>query len=237
MNIRREIFIEIESKQCTKCLEILPKTDEFFYKQKVNTKTKGTYYNFTSWCRNCNNIRAAKYRENNIDECRKRELDYYYADDDRRERKKDGYRKHSKDNREVYSQRLSEWQKSNPEKVRENRLFREMHKTHTITKREWYYCKLYFENSCAYCGIDIKDHYITFRKKVQLGDFHKEHVNHNGENDLSNCIPACKSCNCSKHNINFDDWYNVNNDRYTEERYIKILNWANGDYSKFIKKK
>jgi len=64
---------------------------------------------------------------------------------------------------------------------------------------------------------------------MQLGDLHKEHIDDNGKDDLSNCIPSCKSCNSSKWKFDFEDWYKKQK-FFTEERYNKIIKWLKEDY-------
>lgn len=122
------------------------------------------------------------------------------------------------------------YQKNNPDKIKQYGL---MHQNHKITKSEWESCKQYFEYKCAYCGLPIDEHWTTYREKRKLGDFHKEHPDHNGANDLSNCIPSCESCNCQKNDKKFDNWYNEINPIYSIERLDKIIQWLEIDYKHF----
>ncbi len=110
-----------------------------------------------------------------------------------------------------------------------------MNRTHSISNEEWEDCKKYFNYECAYCGLSVKDHYITFNEEERLGDFHKEHVDHEGENDLSNCVPSCKSCNSRKWEHDFNEWYTENNEVYSIERLSKIIKWLEEDCFKFMK--
>lgn len=107
------------------------------------------------------------------------------------------------------------------------------HKNHNITDEEWIACKEYFNNECAYCGLPLREHWIMYSGNKILGDFHKEHINDNGSNDLSNCIPSCKSCNSQKWETPFEQWYNKNNPRYTKEKFKKILKWKQKDYLQY----
>lgn len=75
-----------------------------------------------------------------------------------------------------------------------------------------------------------EDHKETYNQ-----DLHKEHVLNYGANDLSNCIPACKSCNSQKSDYEFDDWYNSDNERFTYDRLNKINSWLKNDFKLFIK--
>jgi 5-methylcytosine-specific restriction endonuclease McrA len=105
-------------------------------------------------------------------------------------------------------------------------------KNHKITKIEWESCKKYFDNKSAYCGFDDQEH-----KKLYNQQLHKEHVIHNGENDLSNCVPSCKHCNSQKWEFTLEEWYNEGNPSYTKERYDKIIKWLKEDYKQFPSKR
>ncbi|MDT0160401.1 HNH endonuclease [Bacillus sp. AG4(2022)] len=125
------------------------------------------------------------------------------------------------------------WETDNKHLLKEYQGDRNKTKKHIISKLEWEDCKKYFNHRCAYCGLAIEEHYIRFSGKIILGDFHKEHVDDQGANDLSNCVPSCKQCNSSKHDIQFEDWYNDSNKGYSLERRIKIHKWLDEDYRKY----
>ncbi|MBT2759953.1 HNH endonuclease [Paenibacillus sp. ISL-20] len=108
------------------------------------------------------------------------------------------------------------------------------HRNHNITKNEWKLCKVYFDESCAYCGLHKNNHYVTRIGKKMLFDLHKEHVVHNGANDLSNCIPSCSACNSEKNTKDIDEWYNESNVKFNQERYSKIIKWLHEDCKLFI---
>lgn len=103
-------------------------------------------------------------------------------------------------------------------------------KKHNISDYEWAKCKEYFNNSCAYCGMNVEIHKSVFKQ-----DLHRDHVDCNGENDLSNCVPACKECNCSKKDNEMFAWY-LNKDYYHQMKLTKIRSWLNGDYLKYMNK-
>ncbi|MDD4566147.1 MAG: HNH endonuclease [Eubacteriales bacterium] len=69
----------------------------------------------------------------------------------------------------------------------------------TLTKRQWEIIKRMFNHSCAYCGKELKnltqDHFIP--------------LSAGGGYDANNIIPCCKSCNSSKQNKDFFEWYPV----------------------------
>ena len=119
------------------------------------------------------------------------------------------------------------------DKVKANNQYRIMNKKHNISNEEWELCKQYFNHQCAYCGLNIEEHYIKFNGKIQLGDFHKEHFDHNGSNELDNCVPSCKECNSSKGDKEFEYWYKIH-PKFTYERLNKISKWLDKDYKKYI---
>lgn len=68
-----------------------------------------------------------------------------------------------------------------------------------------------FGNRCAYCGSASKttiDHFIPLSK--------------GGSDCIGNILPACKSCNSSKHNNLASEWYEVQ-DFFSKTRWKKIL--------------
>lgn len=129
--------------------------------------------------------------------------------------------------------KYKKWLQNNPDKVKEYNL-KKSHKKHKINKREWELCKRYFGYKCAYCGLPLTEHYYTRDGIIKLGDFHKEHVNHKGSNDLSNCVPSCGVCNSEKWTKEFDEWYNKDNSKFTEERYNRIIQWLHSDWELYI---
>lgn len=52
---------------------------------------------------------------------------------------------------------------------------------------------------------------------------------YNGENDISNCVPACKSCNGAKNVFPMREWYETQT-FFDENRLNKILKWTDDDY-------
>lgn len=127
-----------------------------------------------------------------------------------------------------------DWRRNNPDKDKINSL---RHRKHDVNKNEWRNCKLYFGNKCACCGLDISEHFYTRNGITKQGDFHKDHLYHDGKNNLSNCIPLCNTCNTEKHTKTINQYYNPNNPNYTFERYHKIYLWIRYDYKKYIEKK
>lgn len=223
----------MEYKTCTKCKAELPATEEYFYKQLVRCKTKPDYYTFSPWCKECQKQSSLDHLHKNKEEIYERQRPYKRATS------------------AIRNKRAKEWRKNNPEKNHKNQVnyyynkdnedrFKKYaedrkKKNHKISTMEWKHCKEYFNHTCAYCGLSLNEHWITYRGVRKLGDFHREHLNHEGENDLSNCVPSCFLCNIQKWKFDFNVWYNETNPKYSEERYNKIIKWLTEDYKLYIR--
>jgi len=85
----------------------------------------------------------------------------------------------------------------------------------TLTKLQWRLCKEFFHHTCAYCGKHLKN--LTQDHFIPLHDA--------GGYDVDNIIPCCKSCNSSKQNKVFAEWYGIQPfyDKYREHRIITYL--------------
>lgn len=225
----KNIIIESETKECTKCNRVLQATTENFYTQKKTNKDGHTYYTLTPDCK----------------ECRKKgNLNYYYIPEvhERRIKQHANYRKDHVEERRIYRRKRRderedvrnyerEWRRNNKDKVKiYGKLYSD--KKHDITEKEWNLCKDYFNYRCAYCGIKEED-----AKNLYGQNFHREHVIPDGRSELKNCIPACRKCNTSKHTDSLNNWYNPSNPIYSWERYYKIYTWLRFDVHKFIEMK
>ena len=83
----------------------------------------------------------------------------------------------------------------------------------SFTHDEWMEVLRHFNNKCAYCGNDNNLTYDHFHPFSKGGDFMK-----------GNIIPACHSCNSSKYNHSFDEWY-PEQSFYDVNRERKIINY------------
>jgi hypothetical protein len=209
-------------KQCTKCKEYKPETEQFFYKQKKRSKKKGVYYDLQSWCKDCTLNKQKEYQAQNRDAQSKRYKKWYRKN---REYKDAYHQQWVEENFEQNQTNQRKWQRHNPDKLK---IYNDLHRNHDISDREWEFCKIYFNYECAYCGINDDIH-----KRLTGRQLHKEHVIHSGRNDIKNCVPSCGSCNSSKRTQSLSNWYNANNRNYTYERYFKIYKWLRYD-CKFI---
>ncbi|MCM3030358.1 MULTISPECIES: HNH endonuclease [unclassified Niallia] len=83
-----------------------------------------------------------------------------------------------------------------------------------FTLIEWEKCKTFFDNECCYCG----------GKSQELQQDHFIQVAKNGEYTKTNIVPACSSCNSSKNDRDFFEWFKQQK-YYSLEREIKILSY------------
>lgn len=228
---------DIESvKNCSnvKCLEVNPQPLDNFYTQKKFNKKHGHHYYRSTQCKNCSIDRA---RKNNL----KKHDEYVTYLREWREINKDAA---NRQKREEYYPKVREQRKKynkeyrnsehGKEKFREYGRNRLESKKHEISNKEWIACKKYFNNSCAYCGLHIEEHYIIYADKPKKTDLHKEHVEHDGSNKLDNCIPSCWKCNVSKHQNDLIKWYNETNPKFSKERLEKISRWLDIDHKIYL---
>lgn len=203
-------------KLCSRCGEWLPCTDVYFYK---NDKS---FDGLFPYCKKCNKQKVKLWQQNNPEKY-KTLNDRFNAN--RSEKTKECFRLHGKKQRE--SGYTKQYQQNNKDKIKQyNEKY--SNKKHTISEKEWDSCKQYFNFQCAYCGI------LEEEAKQKYGQyFHKEHVDCTGNNDLSNCVPACKGCNSHKWEYNMEEWYKKQ-DFYSEEKLNKIHKWLNEDYKLYI---
>lgn len=217
-------FIDsVEHKFCTLCKDWHPLNEDFFYKNKSNGID-----GFDPYCIESAKLKTKKWQEDNYDQYRinSKKSDYLpstkiYWKEKEKKRRDDG--------------KYSEWQQSNPDKIRGYNLDRELHKKHEINNKEWEECKKYFNHRCAYCGLKIEEHWRKRKGKYSLYDLHKEHVDHNGKNDLSNCIPSCQSCNSEKAKKDMINWYTLESINFDQLKLNKIHRWLDMDYLKYFK--
>lgn len=210
---------KLEGKFCNECGEF--KTLDQFYKQKKHSKNKGEYIYYNPECKDCTSKRAVKWQKKNPDK-RKEHLKRINASSHKKKMVREAW----KLKRKRGDQR--ERQRKNPDKIKKYSLNRR-NKTHRITNEEWINCKNYFNNSCAYCGMTYDEHKLNYNQ-----DLHKEHVEHNGSNQIDNCVPSCKSCNSEKHTYTLSEWYNKENPKFNEKRLQDIFNWIENGH-KLIK--
>lgn len=108
------------------------------------------------------------------------------------------------------------WKVANREKTRLYGQKREALKRQlpaTLTLEQWEQIKKDFNYKCAYCGQELP---LTVEHFIPLS--------HNGELSHNNILPVCLSCNCSKQDSNFFEWY-YKYKFYSKKREKFILNY------------
>lgn len=198
-------------KFCNKCKEEKELNEYYFDIKKRANGDEYTYYR--TYCKECYKDAANKWKRENPEAravIQKRSNDLPH--------RKEIVREMNKIARD--EGRYREWQRVNKNKTKGYRENRVQNKAHDIAECEWEECKDFFDYSCAYCGMDE-----YFAKEIYKQQLHKEHVEHDGVNDITNCVPSCKSCNGSKWELDLNDWYNSDNEIYSEDRYKRIIEW------------
>ncbi len=232
------------TKTCTKCGQELPLTE--YYKHKAGK------YGLFAECKVCYNVGRKQYNKENRDLKLRRyqenkdkilkQVKQYRAENKDKviESKKRHYQKYKaeysithKKYREENKDKIAKWQKqyyeenkikineqgklyrtNNPDKPRlinQRRKARKKELPSTLTLGQWELIKKEFDSKCAYCG-----------KKTKLQQDHFVPLTKGGEYTHNNIIPACRSCNSSKNNTDFFEWY-PKQDFYNKKRELKVL--------------
>lgn len=147
-------------------------------------KNKGGRYGVRSTCKVCKNAARARWAEENPEYQAN-----YYAE-----------------NREKKLAYCSKWAKANPDKYRAYRQRRRAKKRDAagdFTAAEWKAKLEYYGYRCRYCGINKND-----TPEGWLEADHAIPLSRGGTNFISNIVPACKSCNCSKGTKTFKEYLN-----------------------------
>ncbi len=201
---------KIIEKTCNKCGQI-KEINEFYSQDKK--KADGTLYTYyRPDCKNCTNESSRKWIEENYEQFIGNVRKYISKPEVRERHKRESEERRKRGD-------FIEWRKNNRGKLKTYNEKRTHNKKHEISNEEWQECKEYFNNSCAYCGIDED------KAKHEMGHYlHKEHVDTLGSNKIDNCVPACRSCNSSKGSYEFKSWYKGREDIFNEERLNKIIN-------------
>lgn len=205
----------IEMKECVKCNECLPLTAEFFCSSPNIVGNK-----FRKMCKSCDRLRAKAHYEKNREKrlltmkAYSEKYDSLNPNKPSTEYRRDYYLK----NREHILANKKEYRQNNKEKIyalKQKRRDRSKKLEINLSSKDWAQIKLSFNNECAYCGKEKKlsrEHFVPLTK--------------GGEYTRNNIIPACLSCNSSKSDKNFFDWYTTYK-YYSKSRERKILNHLN----------
>ena len=172
--------------------------------------------------------RFKKWREEHAEEHRQNARDYYWNNREKCLQQKKTYQLENPEVRKRYYEEHKEqlkiwrknWKQKNPDKIRtythRKRAKRKLLPA-TLTTKQWQIIKDYFNNKCCYCGKELpleQEHFIPAAKS---GGF-----THN------NIICACRSCNLSKTDHLFWDWY-PKQKFYSRKREAAILKFLGYD--------
>ena len=124
------------------------------------------------------------------------------------------------------------WAKANPKKMREccrrrdaKRRSARFRALQPVTRQEIDARFALWGNRCAFCGVDAKHSRNAGHDRLTV-----EHVlalTKNGLDEADNIMPACHSCNSSKHTSPVETWYRKQ-PFFTEARWRKICRHCPG---------
>lgn len=163
------------------------------------------------------------YRENNKEKISEQKKESYYKKHEEYKRKSSKASKLlKKNNPEKIKEYNRNWYYNNHEENKKRLLIHRQKRINlmkntitSLTYDQWEQIMTYFNNECAYCGSNgtlEQEHFVPLSK---LGNY-----------DKYNIIPACRSCNSSKGNKNFEEWY-FNYVYYNSHRENKIKKYLN----------
>ena len=235
-------------KICTKCNTEKPATTEYFYKNHAHP------HGLSYWCKDCRKAIDKEYHDKNKDKRNKYSGEYHHNNKEtisekRKDYNKEYYQKNKEQilartienyykNRDGRLERCKEYRKENKEKrsayfrkYRQSERGKELGRIHcqrwkalkrdlpaTFTVAQWKECKKHFDYTCAYCGKATK----------KLAKEHFVPVSKGGVFTVSNIVPSCRTCNSSKNNKDFFEWY-PSQAFYSKQREKKILRYLNID--------
>ena len=229
-----EYFLRYEDKKSGKyyfkchCIECGKKRSETWRKENPE-KYKAYYTDPEKAGQRKENDR--RYKANNKEKIKERKKDYRVRNKDKimaydkkkrydpetREKVLNWSRNWRAKNADRVAEYNKQYSKDNPEyyaMAAEKRRQLELQTENSFSLQEWENAKAHFNNSCAYCGKHLsrltQDHFIPLSK--------------GGAYARDNIVPACRSCNSSKHNLDFFEWYK-NFKHYDPEREARILDY------------
>ena len=219
-------------KKCSKCGKLLVANTMNFRKKKDGK------YGLRAECKQCKSKLDKEYRQNNLEEIRKKDRERNrHLEDERKEYIKKYREEHKEEiseqrkvyyenNKEKIKKYNKEYNKDNPHiKFNSDSKRRELKENQGsgITKEQWFDMMMFFDFKCAYSGV-----YIGGNSEYRTID-HIVSLNKNGEHEIWNCVPMHLSYNSSKRVQDMLEWYQKQ-DFYSEERLNKIYEWI--EYAK-----
>lgn len=216
----------MESKKCSICNEVKSLSDYYLYKRYIKKKDIHVIA-YHPYCKKCSIEKQKKRQEENKEHYSEIKRQWHIKNKEKANARDREWQRNNKErSKEIYKN----WVKNNPGRMSAHQEKYRHEKEFKIQKSEWEACKDYFNNSCAYCGISENESIDTYGKVL-----HKEHAINKGNNDLSNCLPACTGCNSSKHANDYTEWYTIDNPIYNKNRSKLIINWLNEIHKQYIK--
>ena len=210
------MIYDVDHKICSVCNTYKPSTTEYFYKNDKNSRD-----GLSNCCIECEKKRATQWIKDNPEN---------FKASYKRYMKTDSWRAYKKENYIKTKDLTIQWRKDHPEKTKQ---YIQNHRNHDISTKEWKSCQEYCNYTCAYCGKTLEQQY-----KQNNHQFHKEHVDHEGYNDVRNCVPSCTQCNSSKRAKTIEELFQLGYlKEFTQDKYNKIMLWCEEDYKKYIEEK
>lgn len=203
----------MEFKICTMC-NISKSLDNFYIQKQYDKGGDVIKIKYFAECKECNKKRNTDWNKENP-ERRKEIMRKFDASEERKILQNKHKEKRYAGNRN--------WKKNNPEymknymQARRNKM---LELPYDFTIEDWEYAKEYFNCSCAYCGDKENDN-------IKLEQDHFIAMSKGGGYTKFNIIPACRTCNSSKHNNDFLEWYEKQL-FYNESNVETILNYFEG---------
>ena len=187
------------------------------YQKEYQKEYQAQYYD-----KNKDKLKEYKkdYYQNNKDKLKEYQFQYY---DKNKDKLKDYYQKNKdklKKQRKLY--RLNNRDYLNIQN--QNRRARIKELEATFTEYDWELVLNHFKKSCAYCGVKQETH--IKHKNQRLHQDHFIPLSKGGTYTVDNIVPACASCNSSKRDNDFNEWY-TRQDFYNKDREDKIINYLN----------
>lgn len=163
-----------------------------------------------------------RYFEGNREQITKYHREYYRENKVGMQEKSKGYYENNKEN---ILEKNKKYRKDNRHILNQSQQRRRAVKKKlpcTLTIEQWVNVKIHFNNSCSYCGMFEEEHVKAFKELL-----HQDHfipLDNGGEYTHNNIVPACRSCNSSKNNANFFEWY-PRHKHYNQKREKIILEY------------
>lgn len=167
------------------------------------------------------------------EDVRRQKREYYWSDEQRRERLKEYAKDKYWNNPEKSKNRVREWRQRKPDHIRlktriykQRRDTRKHNLTHNFDQVDWQTCLGYWNFCCAICGSDEDlhmDHWIPLASEHCPGTIPE------------NIVVLCEKCNCSKGNRNAEHWLNEKTAKDVAKRKLAEIE-TYFEYVKSLKK-